>query len=61
MDGARMMLNGRKTLKADLVKNAKMKEGVALEGGQMMTQGHEMMVDGEKLLQTQKTLRERRR
>lgn len=54
MDGAKMMMNGKKSLKSDLVKNAKVKEGAALEGEVMMSDGYEMMVDGDKLLQAQK-------
>jgi hypothetical protein len=55
MDGAKMMMNGKKTLKSDLVKNANVKEGAPLEGEMMMSEGYEMMVDGDKLLQAQKT------
>ncbi len=55
MDGAKMMINGKKTLKNDLVKSGKLKEGAPLEGEVMMSDGYEMMVDGDKLLQAQKT------
>ena len=32
MDGAKMMMNGKKTLKSDLVKDAKVKEGAPWKG-----------------------------
>lgn len=54
LDGAKMMLNGRKMLKDDLVREGKMKDEMALEGGKMMSDGHDMMVDGDKLIQAQK-------
>jgi len=55
MDGAKKMLDGKKVLKADLIKSDSIKEGVALEGETLMSEGYEMMVDGDKLLQDQKT------
>lgn len=54
MDGANMMLNGRKTLKEDLVRDGKMKEEMGLDGGKILSDGHNLMVDGDKLIQAQK-------
>lgn len=55
MDGAKMMMDGKKTLKGDLVKNEKVKEGAALEGELKMSEGYEMIVDGDKMLGAQQT------
>ncbi len=56
MDGAKKMLNGRKMLKDDLVKAKKVKETDTLEGGKMMSDGHDMLVEGDKLLEAKKTV-----
>ncbi len=55
MDGAKMMMDGRKTLKGDLVKNQKVKEGAALEGELKMSEGYEMIVDGDRMIGAQQT------
>jgi hypothetical protein len=54
MDGAKMMMDGKKTLKNDLVKSDKVKEGVPLEGEMKLSEGYEAMVDGDKMIQAQK-------
>jgi hypothetical protein len=55
MDGAKMMMKAKKTIKNDLIKDGKLKEGAVLDGEMMMSEGYETMVEGDKLLQAQKT------
>lgn len=55
MEGAKLMMDGKKALKADLVKSEKVKEGTALEGELKMSEGYEMVVDGDKMIAAQQT------
>ncbi len=55
MDGAKKVMDGKKMLKADLVKNDKIKEGAPLEGELKMSEGYEMILDGDKMIQAQNT------
>lgn len=55
MDGAKMMMEGRHTLREHLLKNGKLKQEEGLPGGKMMTDGHEAMVDGDRLIRADKT------
>lgn len=56
MDGANTMMQGRQTLRTHLLKTGKLKEGEAMEGGAMLTEGHRSMTEGDKLIKAGDTV-----
>ncbi|MEN6437231.1 MAG: hypothetical protein ABFD97_01475 [Syntrophobacter sp.] len=55
MDGAKMMMQGRRTLRDELIRSGKLRDEEGLSGGRLMTDGNDAVADGDKLIRSDQT------